>query len=67
MYKELTISEVKELRAEAEKKILDILVELHKSTDCIFIDISVQCSRFDGVGTFNVVQEFSDVSIELSI
>ena len=60
----ITVKEVKECKAEAEQKILKILIDLHKDTGCVVSDIAFTSQEMLRIGG-NTTQTFSGINLRL--
>jgi hypothetical protein len=60
----LTVEEVKECKAEAERKILKILIDLHEDTGGVISDVAFTSEEMLRIGG-NTTQTFSGISLRL--
>ena len=64
MKEKITVEEVKVCKTEAEKQILQILIDLHEDTGCVISDIKFSSEEMLRIGG-NTTQTFSGLSLRL--
>lgn len=60
----ITVKEVKECKTEAEKKILEILTDLHEDTGCVITDLKFNYEEVSAISG-DTTQAFCDLSLSL--
>ena len=67
MSKDSTIEEIRKCKAEAEKKILEVMANLHEDTGCIVVGLHFDDEVVVRVGDNKHKQMFNIVDIELKV